>query len=227
MARHILALETAGFYGSVAVADGPVVLHSAALAPPRRTAQGLAPLVAQVLAEVAWRPHDIELVAVTIGPGSFTGLRVGVVTAKTLAYATGAAVVGINTLAAIAWQSPAACLRVGTVLDAQRQQLFSATWQRTASGRWENDSPTQLYDNDDWLRSRQPGDVVTGSGLTRLAAHLPAGVVSLPPTCWEPTAAAVAALAHLRAEDNALDTHWTLVPQYYRLSAAEEKRAAR
>ena len=59
------------------------------LDPTRRSAQTLAPAIATLLDAVEWRPADVELVAVATGPGSFTGLRIGVTTAKAFAYAAG------------------------------------------------------------------------------------------------------------------------------------------
>ncbi|MEX0712672.1 MAG: tRNA (adenosine(37)-N6)-threonylcarbamoyltransferase complex dimerization subunit type 1 TsaB, partial [Pirellulales bacterium] len=90
---RILALETSGKSGSVAVLRGDVLLAEEPLEPSQRSAQSLAPAMRQLLEAVAWTPRDVQLVAVTLGPGSFTGLRVGVTTAKTFAYAVGAVVV--------------------------------------------------------------------------------------------------------------------------------------
>jgi tRNA threonylcarbamoyladenosine biosynthesis protein TsaB len=104
---HILALETTAVTGSVAASDGTNLLLELDLAPQQRSAQSLAPAILQLLCRVAWKPLDVELVAVTIGPGSFTGLRVGVTTAKTFAYAVGAAILGIDTLETIAAGMPA------------------------------------------------------------------------------------------------------------------------
>ena len=81
--------------------------------------------------DVAWRAGDVELVCVAVGPGSFTGLRIGVVAAKTFAYAIGAEVVGVHTLAAIAESGARQhAAPLWTVLDAQRQELFAAQFDR-------------------------------------------------------------------------------------------------
>ena len=73
-----------------------------ALDPARRSARTLAPGIRHLLADAGWTPRDVALVAVSIGPGSFTGLRLGVMTAKAFAYAVGAPVLGIGTLEVIA-----------------------------------------------------------------------------------------------------------------------------
>lgn len=106
MPLKILALETSGLYGSAALAEDGQLIAEATLAPPTRSAHGLAPLLDRLLRDSAWRPFDIGLVAVVDGPGSFTGLRVGLATAKLFAYATGADVLGIDAFAAIASAAP-------------------------------------------------------------------------------------------------------------------------
>jgi tRNA threonylcarbamoyladenosine biosynthesis protein TsaB len=135
MPTRLLALETSGLYGSLALAEDGQVVADRTLSPPQRTAQSLAPAIEQLVAEVGWSIRDLSVVAVTVGPGSFTGLRVGVVTAKTLAYALGAQVVGVNTLEVIAARISNQPQLV-TVLDAQRQELFVARWRWSESGEW-------------------------------------------------------------------------------------------
>ena len=72
---RILAIETSGTTGSLAALAGEEIVASVSLDPALRSARALAPGIRDLLAQVGWRPADIELVAVTIGPGSFTGLR--------------------------------------------------------------------------------------------------------------------------------------------------------
>ena len=226
MSLHILALETSGLYGAAAVAEGGELLQEITLAPPRRTAQALAPTIAELLRHVRWKPTDVQLVAVTVGPGSFTGLRVGVVTAKTFAYAVEADVWGFITLSAIAERAPAAWQRLITVVDAQRQQLFAMNWRRDEHLQWREESAAQLVDNEPWLAGLCPGDAVSGPGLAKLIARIPEFVRVVERSHWEPTAAAVARIAWRDYTTGRRDSVWTLSPQYCRLSAAEEKRAA-
>jgi len=93
-----IALETSSSSGSIALfeADRLVAesdLGAWELGRGQRTAQSLAPALQSILRQATWKPRDVELIAVTDGPGSFTGLRAGVTTAKVFAYATGAEVV--------------------------------------------------------------------------------------------------------------------------------------
>ena len=101
-ALKILALETTDAQGSVALCDGGEILTTRRLDAERRSAQTLAPTIRETLAEFGWAPRDVDAIAVAIGPGSFTGLRVGVATAKMLAWAIGAKIVGVDALEAIA-----------------------------------------------------------------------------------------------------------------------------
>ncbi len=101
-ATKILALETTDAQGSVALCDGGEILASRRLNADRRSAQTLAPTIRETLDDFGWTPSDVDAVAVAIGPGSFTGLRVGVSTAKMLAWAVGAKIVGVDALEAIA-----------------------------------------------------------------------------------------------------------------------------
>ena len=97
---RILALETVAAAGSIASWMTSVSSRSPNLTPrAARTDAGSG--IAELLKRGGWRPTDVELVAVAIGPGSFTGLRIGVTTAKAFAYAVGCKVVGVNSLAAV------------------------------------------------------------------------------------------------------------------------------
>lgn len=101
-ALKILALETTDAQGSVALCVGGEILTSRRLETERRSAQTLAPTIRETLAEFGWAPRDVDAVAVAVGPGSFTGLRVGVATAKMFAWAVGAKIIGVDALEAVA-----------------------------------------------------------------------------------------------------------------------------
>ena len=222
---RILAIETVGRTGSIALAENERLVVQHVLSSEQRMTQNLAPGIRDLLAANGWQPGEVELVAVAIGPGSFTGLRCGVTTAKVLAYATGADVVGIDALAALAQQAPEDCQQLETVLDAQRKQLFAATHGRDEDGLMQLRGATEIVDAEAWLASLKPGQVVAGPVLDKLKPRLPEGVVALPEQYWHPRAAGVAALAWRRYQAGQRDDVWQLVPDYVRPSAAEEKRS--
>lgn len=228
-ARRILALETSGRQGSVALLtdNGNVarVIGQVILGDKERTAQVLAPAMKKLLASAGCSPKSIELVAVTIGPGSFTGLRIGVTTAKAFAYSVGAEVVAVNTLDVLAAQAPTAPEPVWAILDAQRQELFAACYAAETEDSINTIHKTKIIPQDAWLASLQAADRVTGLALKRLAARLPAGVVAMPEDLWQPLAATVGQLAWRAYQSGQRDDLWKLAPNYYRASAAEEKVA--
>jgi tRNA threonylcarbamoyladenosine biosynthesis protein TsaB len=98
----LLALDTSTTAITVALHDGSSVLAEATVLDARGHAEHLAPAVQQVLAAASAAPTDVTDVAVGLGPGPFTGLRVGIVTARTFALAVGARVHGVGSLDALA-----------------------------------------------------------------------------------------------------------------------------
>lgn len=221
---RILALETTERIGSVALADEGDLLAEAQLPGNLRSAQSLAPAIQQLLGQIRWTPQDVQLVAVTVGPGSFTGLRIGIATAKAFAYAVGAEVLGVDTHETLALACPHEISDLTTVIDAQRGQVMARTFQRNSSGELAAKSDSELLDVDQWLASLAPGTRVTGPILRRIADRLPPDREPLSPNLWQPTAGHVALLAHKQYSAGRRDDLWQLAPVYSRLSAAEEKR---
>lgn len=224
---RILAIETTGRHGSLALLEaaeyGVSPVREMQLQA-KRTAQILAPSLEALLAEVAWPPSSVELVAVASGPGSFTGLRIGVTTAKTFAYAVGAQIQSVDTLDILAAQAPPANAKLWTIMDAQRQELFVAKF-GLHNGAKTRESATQIVSQADWLAAIGPGERVTGPPLVRLCEQLPHDVIALPDSYWQPTAAGVGEVAWRDFRSGKRDDLWQIVPNYFRLSAAEEKRS--
>jgi len=223
-----LALETSAKSGSIAVLRDREPVIEQILPDDQRTAQSLAPGIVDVLSDAGLTPKQIDLVAVTQGPGSFTGLRVGITTAKTFAYTTGAAVLGVNTLEVLARQAPEDSLATCAVIDAQRQQQFAANYRRTKAGDPLNEtSACQIIDDDEWLARLQPGTCAIGPGLGKrrdaLLPQIPQGVVVADRNDWLPRAGTVGQLAFDQYAAGRRDDLWKLLPHYHRKSAAEEK----
>jgi tRNA threonylcarbamoyladenosine biosynthesis protein TsaB len=220
---RIVALETTETIGSVAALADGTLLSELKLDPDQRTAQSLAPGLETLLEGVRWAAADIDLVAVTVGPGSFTGLRIGVTTAKTLAYCAKADILGVDTLEVVANTSPDGVDTVSVAVDAQRGQAVVGMFRRGADGWFEPMDPARLVEVADWLAEIPPGVVVSGPILRKLAGRLPGSVDVLPPEYWYPTAAQVGRLAARQYAAGRRDDAFSLVPRYSRRSAAEEK----
>jgi tRNA threonylcarbamoyladenosine biosynthesis protein TsaB len=125
----LIAIETSSDVCGVAVARDGEVIYEAGLHVPRSHAAHLAPMIGDALERAGARPADVEAVAVSAGPGSYTGLRIGVSTAKGLCVAGGAALVPVPTLGALAWAAgpwlPADAL-VLAALPSRRGEVYVA-----------------------------------------------------------------------------------------------------
>ena len=220
---RILALETTETLGSVAAASGSTLLAEVRLNPTQRSAASLAPAMVAVLETVGWKPGDVELVAVTIGPGSFTGLRVGLATAKTFAYAVGARLLGVDTLETVAAGVPGDVAMLSAVIDAQRGEVVAQRFVRDPDAWLKPAGPQELLPVEAWLEGLTPEIRVAGPVLEKLVGRLPAGVSAVDANFWRPTATQVARLAARLDAAGQRDDLWSLVPRYSRRSAAEEK----
>lgn len=221
-----LAIESSGKSASVALVSGsrPPVERSVSDSG-RRHAQTLVSEIDTLFREFRASVRDCDLVAVSIGPGSFTGLRVGVVAAKTLAYATGSKLVAVDTFEAIAGNSPADVSSLHVLADAQRGGLFAGRYSAVGTKLWERVGRIEVVDSEEWVRSRTDGDVISGSGIEKIRKLLPASVRVLADECWTPSATTIARIGISQFEQGAFADCFTLEPFYLRSSAAEEKAA--
>jgi tRNA threonylcarbamoyladenosine biosynthesis protein TsaB len=238
-----LAFDTATPHGRFAVAEGDRILASVPHNVQGSYADALLTVVDQTLAAADRRLDQVTLVATTAGPGSFTGVRIGVATAKALAWALGAELAAVSTLAAMAAallaDTPDRDLAV-PVLDARRGEVFAGLYRRQGAWVQELVAPACLPPDrwwrllcdrlDDLDAPAFGGDgvaLLVGQGRDlrpELAARgLPA------PRSWSAahpaTAPALAvALADATARRAATISPFALVPQYLRGSDAEVKR---
>ena len=229
---RILAIDTSLGAGSVAAVDdeGSAVRP---LGPHREHARVLAAALLEVAQARGWQCGGsavaaADIVAVVRGPGSFTGLRVGVATAKSLAWATGARLVGVSGFEVVARRSAAATSwsdgSIEVAFDAGHGDVYAATVAHVG-GQWRIAEPV-LTSLGLWVAALPPGAHVTGPALAvcgdRLAARGDLAVAL--PEVWHPTAEEAAHAARARAAASDFDDPRTLVPEYLRPSYAEEPR---
>jgi tRNA threonylcarbamoyladenosine biosynthesis protein TsaB len=218
----MLALDTSVGCGSLALLEDAVVMGRAQLAEGRGMAQTFSVAIDAALRRAAWEPASIGLVALTNGPGSFTGLRIGVTAAKFFAYATGAQLVALNTLEVIVEQLPREATVACAVMDAQRRQLFAATYERGGDGLWQVTQPCHVINLDELERLMKPTTILTGPALSRWAASSLPAVPLAPSDSWLPRAETVGQVAWRAYQVGAVTDIWQLQPRYYRPSYAEE-----
>ncbi len=117
---------------------------------------------------------DLGAIAVGLGPGSYTGLRIGLTAAKCLAFAAGKPLIGLDSLEAIARNAPEDCLQVAVAIDAQRGDAYVARFAREAP-----DLPLLRIDEtrvealEPWAAGLKPGTLVLGPGLETLLSDWP------------------------------------------------------
>jgi tRNA threonylcarbamoyladenosine biosynthesis protein TsaB len=216
---RVLAIETATARGSVAIVDaGGVVVERTAPVPGQHL-EWLVPAISELLVEIRKDRADIDGLAVSIGPGRFNGLRIGLATASAWAATTGLPVVGISTLDAIAAGVSGALILA--VLDVRRGDVAAALYRTAPALTRLTDTvvcpPVRLCDA---LPSITEPCTVAGDGLERhqpaiLAALAPWGAAA-PLERWQPRAACVGALGRARLLRGERDDPLTLVPQYAR-----------
>jgi tRNA threonylcarbamoyladenosine biosynthesis protein TsaB len=217
VAERFLIVETSHPLGQVAIALDGVIVAARPLDESRRHARDLVPAVAALLQAQGWRASDLTGVIVSRGPGSYTGLRVGLMSAKTLAYATGCALLAVDTFEAIYRQVRSAHPAIDVIADAQQDKIYV---QRFGP----QPEPLAIVPFADWLeRARTSQSVVTGPGLEIFAARLSDPVRSLPREFWlaQPAGLLETGLERYRAGER--DDPFQAEPLYLRPSSAEEK----
>ncbi len=212
-----LAIDTATSSGSVALLEGGVLVAEVTESVPMRHLEWLTPTIERVLGEVGWRPEAIEGLAVSKGPGGFTGLRIGIATAGAWAKARRIPVVGVPTLAAVALGADAHGL-VCPLLDIRRGEVAAALFERDEGiTRVMADLLAPL----EVVLAALPADGVltfVGDGLERYGSAVRVaygGRASLAPRDqWAPRASAVGRLAWERLARGDGDDPYTLLPIY-------------
>jgi tRNA threonylcarbamoyladenosine biosynthesis protein TsaB len=229
----LIGIETSGLKGTVALLrDGELLEERSLQQAGQRHAQAMVLEMQGLLRAAGLTPRDVEGVAVSRGPGSFTGLRVGLVCAKTFAYATGCRFVGVDTFLATAANCPGDVPHVWIVEDAQRGDLFAGHYRRADDGWWQLSSPIEIVSGEAWLAARSSAEVVTGRGLARqdvslVAARCLAGDATVLPTATSVARLGEKLLAAQPTEAGPDFDFWNAVPFYIRPSAAEEQRDRR
>ena len=241
----ILALDTAGDAGNLTLAPlaAPNDAREFPLDVRQRHAQTLLPAIRSALTDCRLSPRDVTLIAVTSGPGSFTGLRVGIMAAKTWAWATSAQLVAIPSLLAIAetWRRSRDPISPGTlwcVENAQRGELFASQFRPAEESSLDVDAPIEIVSPADLRVRLRPGDSVTGPGVTLWTRDDSDLVDDLPPDSLaalraashhvaRPAGPVLTALAAQFAATGRLADPLTLEPTYLRRSSAEDKWLAK
>jgi tRNA threonylcarbamoyladenosine biosynthesis protein TsaB len=222
-----LALETSGRIGSVALAEDGRVLAEEQFPHGLQHAARIITVIDSLCRTAGWKPADLDELFVSIGPGSFTGLRIGITAAKTLAMATGVKLVAVPSVRVLAENAPPEAGNVIIVLDAKRGQIFTARFERAGPGDdWIEVEPAHL-DTLAAMLARSPRRVyLLGEGLpfhVGSPSQTEPGVILTPSTLWQAKASVVAHLGWQLARNGHFADPLTLAPFYVRPPDAQEK----
>lgn len=220
-----LAIETSGRVGSIALVEDGGVLCEDQFPHGLQHAAEMIPRIDRLCRDRGWGPHDLRELYVSAGPGSFTGLRIGITLAKTLAFATDAKIAAVPSVRVLAHNAPEAATELIIVLDAKRGQIFTSRLRRVA-GDWIEQEPAHLDDLASMLLRASRPVYLLGEGIPFhqqfIAADDP-GIVLTAPDSWRPRATAVAAEGVRLAAAGAFTEPDRLLPIYLRKPEAQEK----
>lgn len=128
----ILAIDTSALTATAAILSEDVILGEISVTTKLTHSQTIMPMIDTLLERTSLDINDIDLFACSVGPGSFTGLRIGIGTVKGLAYGTGEKVCGVSTLEALAYNIPYCEYTICPIMDARRDQVYNALY------KWDN-----------------------------------------------------------------------------------------
>jgi len=254
---RVLAIETSGSRGGIALAEsaaegdlGPKarrdsvpstgsgqalprsnlrLLEEVRIAEGLRHGRDLVLSVRDACLRAGWTPREVPLAAVSIGPGSFTGIRIAVTLVKFIAWDTGAQIVAVPSFRALAANAPADRPRIATIVDAKRGGLFASLFERRDDRLEETFGPAAIEADDlarrlEPARRGEPPAYVLGYGIVKGGAALAgvAGIELAPQDLWAIRPAEVARLGLEMAARGEFADPLRLAPLYIRPPEAEE-----
>lgn len=219
----ILSLETATGCGSIALTKGAELLAEATVQPVRTHSRRLLGTVSWLMeaAGVDW--PEVDGIGVSLGPGSFTGLRIGLAAAKGLAMAANIPLIGVETMDALALSCTGVMERICPVLDARKQEVYAAVYQVG-----NNEYPVRLGDDqalgpETLAKSIDRPTVMAGPGVSvyREVFEKNSFIRLLPVSLSQPRALYVGLLAERQLRTGGLLDPASVRPKYVRASEAE------
>jgi tRNA threonylcarbamoyladenosine biosynthesis protein TsaB len=222
---RVLAFDTSTDSGSVALVDHDRIRGEYLFSGAQAHSERLLAMIDRLLADSACSLADIDLLAVSLGPGSFTGLRVGISTAQGLALAAGKDLLGIPTLEAIAFQARGYWEQICPMITARGQEIFTGLYRCPDQGDLQQVRAETVTDAEPWLSGISGDTVFVGSGAVlhreTIRALLGEKARVLPSPAGLPRASSVAALALCRYQGAAAHASAAMAPRYIRAPGAE------
>ncbi len=231
-----IAVDTSGRVGSICVGRGEEILAEKYFSGAMKHAAEVFPTLVEILEMLNLSVSEIKNIFVAAGPGSFTGLRIGVTMAKMMALAANVKIASASTLDIVACnaidyieQNNLDITRIATILDAKRQQFFVATYEKDGSD-WIKKLDDSMTSVDDFLKtyatdSKKP-IFLLGEGLKYYQKRFNSDAVSFfDESLWAAQAKNVYKLCYQKALAGNFEDACLFKPKYLRLSDAQENLA--
>lgn len=222
MTENWLILETSGRVARIGLARAGAIVGRAELDSSRRHAREMTSTIGTLLRAEGLAPADLTGVMASTGPGSYTGLRVGLVTAKVLAYALGCEFRAVGAFWAVAHQSPPEAGDVWVIADALQGQVYAQRFARRHDG-WRPSNALQILTVAEFAAQVASGDWISGPGLGVHDAHVPNANPRVAAADREPRVESVFAVGAHLIQQLTKEEMFALEPLYLRGSSAEEK----
>jgi tRNA threonylcarbamoyladenosine biosynthesis protein TsaB len=222
---RILAIDTSTRTESVAVLEDGIVLAEVYTTSEQTHAKRLLSAIDATLHMAALKTEACDALAVTIGPGSFTGLRIGISTVKGLAFATGKPVAGVSSLDVLAQQFPQSRHLVCPMIDARKKQVYTALYECGNDMRLTKLADDCAIEPEKWLKQIEQPCLFVGDGIAvygdLIKEALGERALFAPPHLNSVQASAVAAAGMKQIVEGRDADVAALEPYYIRQSDAE------
>lgn len=224
----LLAIDTSTILGGAAIMEDDNLIAETRINVKITHSERIMGEIDHILKQAGLKIDDIDVFAIAIGPGSFTGLRVGLSAIKGLVYATGKMLVSVSTLHAMAYSMPFSKYQICTLLDARKKEVYAGIF------KWNDNDFIKIMNEqtikiDDLLSAINENTIFSGEGSMlykeHIKAKLGAAAIFAPPQNMVASPSSVAYLAMMKAKKEEFDDPITLVPMYIRKSEAEMKFA--
>ncbi|SHJ67452.1 tRNA (adenosine(37)-N6)-threonylcarbamoyltransferase complex dimerization subunit type 1 TsaB [Paramaledivibacter caminithermalis] len=228
---NILAIDTSSIVATVAVMDRKKLLGEYTINSPMTHSQKLMPIIDELLSTLELSMEDIELIAVSRGPGSFTGIRIGIATVKGLAHGWNIPVIGVSSLEGLAYNITYSKELICPIMDARRNQVYTGVykWVKHKLVDIIKEAPSSIDKLIDELKQRQEKVIFLGDGLGRykddIISSLGEKAVFAPQYVNMQRASSIAQLAldKINGGQSKPENYLNITPVYLRKSEAERQ----
>lgn len=223
---RLLAIDTSTMTGGIALMEEENLIAESRLNVKVSHSERLVKELDHILNQSSLNIDDIDIFAISIGPGSFTGLRVGLSTVKGLVYQSSKKIVSVSSLEALAYSLPFCKYPICPMLDARKKEVYTAIF------LWGDERLVKIMDEqvigiDDLLSKIIEKTVFLGDGVIlykdKIRSFLGDKAIFVFPQDIYPSPASVAYLGMIKAKMGKFDDPATLTPRYMRRSEAEIK----